>query len=143
MQHLRIARLWIWAVQPSENPNGIASLCIFCSRWLHSSWPTWPTAWWPCPRIDDQPACDALLESLITRGYAVISGPKWFEDERSLRDFWASPISDRTALQPLQGVEGYRELADGRQMLEHRAGPWLEESPLLGTLLQVLQRAGW
>ena len=28
--------------------------------------------------------------SLITRGYAVISGPEWFEEERSLRDLWAS-----------------------------------------------------
>ena len=54
-------------------------------------------------------------------------------------------LSERAALQPLQAVEGcgYRELADDRQMLEHRAGPWLEDSPLLGTLLQVRRRACW
>ncbi|KAL4448179.1 hypothetical protein ABPG75_005398 [Micractinium tetrahymenae] len=86
-----------------------------------------------------QPACDALLEALLTRGYAVISGHKWVEENGALQAFWAAPAEDKRATAPLQPVEGcgYRELTGDRELMEYRAGPWLCDAPVLPPLLQA------
>jgi len=78
---------------------------------------------------------------MLTSGYAIVNVDEpWMAAGGPLDQFWAAPASRRRALAPLLPVEGcgFRELTDDRQLFEYRCGPWLTESPLLDSLLQVL-----
>lgn len=93
-------------------------------------------------------ACDGLAESLLTRGYAVIEHQEpvlgLSAAKHQLGCFWTGQLCEKAAVRPVQprvGV-GYEQLADQRELFEHRVGPWLRQDVPLPPLTAVRMQGG-